>query len=60
MAAGADFIGRQEMIKKINKGTLRIDEYDFIIAHTDIVDKLGALRGILKKRFPSTVNGESV
>lgn len=48
-----------DMIKKINKGTLRIDEYDFVIAHTDIIEKLGALRGILKKRFPSTVNGKS-
>lgn len=35
------------------KGNVRFTDYQFILAHPDIMPELLALRGLLKKKFPS-------
>lgn len=35
------------------KGNVRFSDYQFILAHPDIMPELLALRGLLKKKFPS-------
>lgn len=38
------------------KGNVRFADYQFILAHPDIMPELLALRGLLKKKFPSPKN----
>lgn len=38
------------------KGNIRFADYQFILAHPDIMPEMLALRGLLKKRFPSAKN----
>lgn len=38
------------------KGNVRLADYQFILAHPDIMPELLALRGLLKKKFPSPKN----
>lgn len=35
------------------KGNIRFADYNFILSHPDIMPEMLALRGLLKKRFPS-------
>lgn len=39
------------------KGKFVIDDYDFCIAHQDMVSAILPLRGVLKTRFPTKLNG---
>ncbi|GMS97006.1 hypothetical protein PENTCL1PPCAC_19181, partial [Pristionchus entomophagus] len=55
--AGAEIAVGQDMIKKIIKGQFRIDDYDFCVAHQDMATHILPLRGILKTRFPTRING---
>ncbi|GMT24501.1 hypothetical protein PFISCL1PPCAC_15798, partial [Pristionchus fissidentatus] len=54
---GAEISVGQDMIKKIIKGQFRIDDYDFCVAHQDMATHILPLRGILKTRFPTRING---
>lgn len=38
------------------KGNIRFADYQFILAHPDIMPEMLALRGLLKKKFPSAKN----
>uniref|UniRef100_A0A7E4V339 39S ribosomal protein L1, mitochondrial n=1 Tax=Panagrellus redivivus TaxID=6233 RepID=A0A7E4V339_PANRE len=55
--SGAEIALGPDMIKKIIKGQFRIDDYDFCVAHTDMGSTILPLRGILKTRFPTKING---
>ncbi|KAF8373937.1 mrpl-1 [Pristionchus pacificus] len=55
--AGAEIAVGQDMIKKIIKGQFRVDDYDFCVAHQDMATHILPLRGILKTRFPTRING---
>uniref|UniRef100_A0AC34QH75 Sphingolipid 4-desaturase n=1 Tax=Panagrolaimus sp. JU765 TaxID=591449 RepID=A0AC34QH75_9BILA len=55
--SGAEIALGPDIIKKIIKGQFRIDDYDFCVAHTDMSSSLLPLRGILKTRFPTRING---
>lgn len=57
MKAGAMNAGGPELIKKALKGNIRFADYQFILAHPDIMPEMLALRGLLKKKFPSAKNG---
>lgn len=51
---GATLAGGAELIKKVTNGELLLAEYQYIIAHPNILPELVTLRGLLKRRFPST------
>lgn len=55
--AGAEISLGPDVIKKIIKGQFRIDDYDFCVAHTDMGSSILPLRGILRSRFPTRING---
>ncbi|GMR49770.1 hypothetical protein PMAYCL1PPCAC_19965, partial [Pristionchus mayeri] len=55
--AGAEIAVGADMVKKIIKGQFRVDDYDFCVAHQDIGTSILPLRGILKSRFPTKLNG---
>uniref|UniRef100_A0A0N4UFM4 39S ribosomal protein L1, mitochondrial n=1 Tax=Dracunculus medinensis TaxID=318479 RepID=A0A0N4UFM4_DRAME len=54
---GAEMAFGPDIIKKIIKGQFRVDDYDFCVAHTDMAVHILPLRGILKSRFPTKING---
>lgn len=55
--AGATMYGGSELIKDVQSGDLNLKEYDYILAHPNILPELVTLRGLLKKRFPSPKTG---
>ncbi|CAK9795933.1 50S ribosomal protein L1 [Anthophora plagiata] len=55
--AGADFVGGNELIKKIQQGNFSFKDFDYIIAHADILTDLLLIRGLLKKNFPNLKAG---
>ncbi|CDW53429.1 Ribosomal L1 domain containing protein [Trichuris trichiura] len=55
--AGAEITGGVELVKKILKGTIRIDDVDYSVCHLDMGTELNPLRGIMKKKFPSRKMG---
>uniref|UniRef100_A0AC34GPE4 39S ribosomal protein L1, mitochondrial n=1 Tax=Panagrolaimus sp. ES5 TaxID=591445 RepID=A0AC34GPE4_9BILA len=55
--SGAEIALGPDVIKKIIKGQFRIDDYDFCVAHTDMGSSILPLRGILRSRFPTRING---
>lgn len=56
-AAGATLYGGPELVKDVQSGDLNLKEYDYILAHPNILPDLVTLRGLLKKRFPSPKSG---
>lgn len=46
-------MGGVELIKDITAGELLLSDYQFIIAHPNILPELVALRGLMKRKFPN-------
>ncbi|KFD72960.1 hypothetical protein M514_00094 [Trichuris suis] len=55
--AGAEITGGVELVKKILKGTVRIDDVDYSVCHLDMGTEVNPLRGLMKKKFPSRKMG---
>lgn len=55
--AGATLTGGVELIKNIQNGSLQLSDYQFVLAHPNILSDLVVLRGLMKKRFPSPKSG---
>lgn len=55
--AGATLVGGTELIKDIQNGDLLLTDYQHIIAHTNILPDLVAVRGLMKRKFPNPKNG---
>lgn len=55
--AGAALAGGTELIKQIQNGKVLLQNFKFYIAHPDIIPELVALRGLMKKTFPSVKSG---
>lgn len=51
--AGAGLSGGVELIKQIQNGEVSLQNFQFVVAHPEILPELVALRGLLKRRFPS-------
>ncbi|XP_011194282.1 39S ribosomal protein L1, mitochondrial [Zeugodacus cucurbitae] len=51
--AGATLVGGIELIKDITNGELLLTDYQFVIAHPNILPELVALRGLMKRKFPN-------
>ncbi|KAH8416685.1 hypothetical protein KR222_007071 [Zaprionus bogoriensis] len=54
--AGASLVGGVELIKDITEGELLLSDYQYIIAHPNILPELVALRGLMKRKFPNPKN----
>ncbi|CAH0399283.1 unnamed protein product [Chilo suppressalis] len=55
--AGATTAGSTELVKKIQEGQLKLSDYDYVIAHPNIITDLVPIRGLMKKRFPNVRAG---
>lgn len=55
--AGAQLVGGVELIKKIQNGELSMQDFQYVVAHPNILPELAALRGLLKRRFPNPHSG---
>ncbi|CAB0008923.1 unnamed protein product [Nesidiocoris tenuis] len=54
---GATLVGDVDVIKKIERGEIVLPDFDYIVAHPNILPELVSLRGLLKKRFPNPKSG---
>lgn len=55
--SGAQLSGGVELIKKIQNGQVLLQDFNYYIAHTDIMPELVSLRGLMKKKFPNPKSG---
>lgn len=55
--AGATLMGGPEIVKDIQNGDLHLAEYQYIVAHTNMLADLLPIRGLMKKKFPYPKNG---
>jgi len=51
--AGAQLAGGVNLIKQIQNGQVVLHDFEHVIAHPDIMPELVALRGVMKRKFPS-------
>lgn len=51
--AGATLVGGVELIKDITNGELLLTDYQYVVAHPNILPELVALRGLMKRKFPN-------
>lgn len=56
-SAGATLAGGVELIKEIQNGKLQLTDFQYVLAHPNILSELVVLRGLLKKRFPNPKAG---
>ncbi|KAG0726121.1 39S ribosomal protein L1, mitochondrial [Chionoecetes opilio] len=54
---GATHAAGLEVVKQAQAGDINLWEYDHYIAETEILPELVAIRGLIKKRFPTVRNG---
>lgn len=54
--AGAALVGGVELVKEIQTGALALQDFQYVIAHPNILPELVSLRGLMKKKFPNTKN----
>ncbi|KAL1509653.1 hypothetical protein ABEB36_004359 [Hypothenemus hampei] len=55
--AGAQLVGDVELIKQIQNGQVVLQDFQYFIAHPDILPELVVLRGVMKKKFPNPKAG---
>ncbi|KAL6434108.1 hypothetical protein ACFW04_005922 [Cataglyphis niger] len=55
--AGAQYAGGKELIKQIQSGGFSLKEYDIIVSEPSILPDLLLIRGLMRKKFPSTKLG---
>lgn len=55
--AGAALVGGPDLIKNIQSGDVKIADYQFVVAHPNIMPDMVAIRGLLKRKFPNPKNG---
>lgn len=55
--AGATHVGGPELVKQIQNGDLLLTDYQYVVAHPNILPDLVPVRGLLKKKFPNPKSG---
>ena len=55
--AGATLVGGSELVKDIQNGDLLLNDYQYVVAHPNILPDLVPLRGLMKRKFPNPKNG---
>jgi large subunit ribosomal protein L1 len=56
-SAGATLAGGPELLKDIQNGELSLVDYQYFIAHPNILPELVSIRGLMKKKFPNVKSG---
>jgi large subunit ribosomal protein L1 len=51
--AGAEKAGGLELLKAVQDGEVRPSDFDYVVCHPLVVTELAAIRGLLKKQFPT-------
>ncbi|XP_055346380.1 50S ribosomal protein L1-like [Paramacrobiotus metropolitanus] len=57
LEAGADIAGGEELVTKIEKGEVKVDNIAYAVSHVDTIVDVLRLRGILKKALPEKKRG---
>ena len=57
MHAGASIIGSTDLIKDLQKGRVKLGDFDEIVVHTSMLIPLAPLRAILRHHFPTKTKG---
>lgn len=57
LAAGANIVGGNDIIRDLQKGRLKLDDFDELVVHGSMLIPLAPLRGILKKHWPTKQKG---
>ncbi|KAK9505326.1 hypothetical protein O3M35_009409 [Rhynocoris fuscipes] len=55
--AGATLVGDVDVVKKVERGEVMLPDFQYILAHPNILPELVSLKGVLKKKFPSLKQG---
>lgn len=55
--AGATLVGGPELVKEIQNGDINLQDYQYVVAHTNVLPDLVPIRGLMKKKFPNPKNG---
>lgn len=55
--AGATHVGGPELVKNIQNGDLQLTDYQYVIAHPNILPDMVPIRGLMKKKFPNPKSG---
>lgn len=55
--AGAALVGGVDVIGNIQSGDIKITDYQFILAHPNILPDMVAVRGLMKRKFPNPRSG---
>lgn len=55
--AGAALVGGPDLIKNIQSGDVKLTDYQFVIAHPNIMPDMVAVRGLMKRKFPNPKSG---
>lgn len=55
--AGATLVGGPELVKDIQNGDLVLTDYQYIVAHPNVLPDLVPVRGLMRKKFPNPKNG---
>lgn len=56
-AAGATMVGGAELVKEIQNGDLLVSDYQYVVAHPNVLPEMVPIRGLMKKKFPMPKNG---
>jgi len=56
-AGGAEAYGGVDLIKRIQSGEVSLNDYDYFVAHVNMMAEIVPIRGLMKKRFPALRNG---
>jgi large subunit ribosomal protein L1 len=55
--AGATHVGGPELVKDVQNGDLLLTDYQYIVAHPNILPDIVPIRGLMKKKFPNPKSG---
>lgn len=55
--AGAALVGGVDVIGNIQSGDIKISDYQFVLAHPNILPDMVSVRGLMRKKFPSPKSG---
>lgn len=55
--AGAALVGGVDIISNIQSGDVKTSDYQFVLAHPNIMPEMVSVRGLMRKKFPNPKNG---
>lgn len=55
--AGAALVGGVDVIGNIQSGDIKMSDYQFVLAHPNILPDMVAVRGLMRRKFPNPRTG---